>query len=82
MHFPSTQDLERTQDPDRARSEATPEGTQGDQEEGTQEEEAVLETPSLEDSWQEGEEPNPERREHYHSYLMEIAPKQGCLSEP
>ena len=82
MHFHFTQGPERTRDLDRARLEATLEETQEGQEEGTREEEVVLETPSLEDSWREEEELNPEQRERYHSYSMVIAPKQGCSSGP
>ena len=50
MHSLFTQGPERTQDLGRARLEATLEETQEDREEETPEEEAVPETPSLEDS--------------------------------
>ena len=80
MHSRFTRGPEQTRGQDPTRLEETPEETREDQEEEILEE-AVLETHSQADSWQE-EEPKLERRAPYPLSSMGTAPKQGCSSEP
>ena len=80
MHFRSTHDPGRTLGQDPTCLEETPGETREDQEEGTLEE-AALETPSRADSWQ-AEEPKLGQPEPSPSFSTEIAPRQGCSSEP
>ena len=80
MHSRLIRGPEQTRDRDLTRSEETPGETPEDQEEETPEG-AVLGTHSRADFWQ-AEEPKHERPGPFPLFSTEIAPKQGCLSEP